>query len=213
MKRLRTLVRDIEQNQARIAALRSDQVRIGEEIETLTQANKANVMTLIGNAVERLDFGSLATNDVLLLISKITESVGDRSAYAASSVAPGTIQTFVRLSRNASVSNRKTLDAAGLRWNGRSGGWTGTVSDAQLVELRQVFGKRVEKPEEGDEGVDLESPVNGVQRALSADVETIATLVGDEHGKAHEDPAPSTPDATLIPRSPFGGFPMRRSTT
>jgi hypothetical protein len=207
-RRLGSLVRDIEQNQARIAALRNDQARIDEEIKTLTMANKTSVMTLVGNAVERLDFGSVAVDDLLSLIAKMAETVGDRSA----SVAPGTIQAVVRLSRNASVSNRKTLDAAGLRWNGRRERWTGLISAAQLAELRQVFGKRVEKPEEGEEGQDPGSPIDGAQGAVSADQEAIAKPADREQEKA-EAAESSTSDATLIPRSPFGGFPVRRSVT
>lgn len=208
-RRLGSLVRDIEQNQARIAALRNDQVRIGKEIEELMLANKANIMTLVGNAVERLDFGSVAIDDLLLLISKMTESVGVRSASVASCISPGTIQAFVRLSRNASVSNRKVLDSAGLRWNGRSGGWTGLVSAAQLAELRQVFGLRVEKPEGGNEGQDL---IDDAQGAVSADVKAIDKPFDEVQGKTDE-AVSSSSDATLIPRSPFGGFPVRRSVT
>jgi hypothetical protein len=206
-RRLGSLVRDIEQNQARIAALRNDQARIDAEIKTLTVANKAAVMTLVGNAVERLDFSSVAVDDLLSLITKMAETVGDRNA----SVAPGTIQAVVRLSRNASVSNREALDAAGLRWNGRRERWIGLVSVAQLTELRQVFGKRVEKPGEGEEGQDPGSPVDGAQGAVSADVEAI-DKPADEEGRTNE-AVSSTVDATVIPRSPFGGFPVRRSVT
>lgn len=211
-RRLGTLVRDIEKNQTRIAALRNDQARIGEEIETLIKANKSNVMKLVGNAVEHLDFGSLAIIDFLSLITKLAETVGDRSA----SVAPGTIQTVVRLSRNASVSNREALDTAGLCWNGRRERWTGLVSAAQLTELRQVFGKRVEKPEEGDEGQDLGSTVDGALGTASADVKAIVTQVHEAPGNAGDaggEEVPSMPDPTRIPRSPFGAFPVRRSVT
>ncbi|ANW00302.1 hypothetical protein [Bradyrhizobium icense] len=214
MKRRRgTLVRDIEQNQARIAALRNEQVRISEEIEELTLANKANVMTLVGNAVERLDFGSVAIGDFLALISKMSETGVNDSASAVSSIGPGTIQTFVRLSRNASVANRKALDAARLRWNGRSGGWTGLVSSAQLAELRNTFGDRVQTPEEGGKGQDLQARLDGAQRGVSGGVEAIAELVSEAHGKTDEEVASPTSGATLIPRLPFGAFPVRRSLT
>lgn len=211
-RRLGSLVRDIEQNQARIVALRNDQARIDEEINTLMMANKANVMTLVGNAVERLDFGSVAVDDLLSLIAKMAKTVGDCSASVTPPLTPGTIQVFVRLSRNASASNRKALDAAGLRWNGRSGGWTGPVSAVQLAALREVFGKRVEKPEEGEAGQDLGSPINGAQGGASADVEAIDKPADEVQGTTGEIVS-SMSDATLIPRSPFGGFPVRRSMT
>jgi hypothetical protein len=212
-RRIGTLVRDIEQNQVRIAALRNDKVRIDTEIEALTMANKTHVMTLVGNAVERLDFGSIAIDDLLSLISKMTETVGNHNASEPTSIDVGTIQTFVRLSRNASVSNRRALDAAGLRWNGRSGGWTGLVSSAQFAELRRVFGERVEKHGESGEGHDPGSTLDRAVVAVSADVGAIATLADEEPGKAAAAEAPSPPDAPLIPRSPFSGFPMRRSAT
>lgn len=214
MKRRRaTLVRDIEQNQARIAALRSEQVRISEEIKELTLANKANVMTLVGNAVERLDFGSVAIGDFLALISKMSETAGNHSTSAVPSMEPGTIQTFVRLSRNASVANRKALDGAGLRWNGRSGGWRGLVSPAQLVGLRHAFGDRVQTREEGDKGQDLQAALGGAQGAVSGGVEAIAVPAGEALGKSDDEVTSSTSDATLIPRLPFGSFPARRSMT
>jgi len=119
------------------------------------------------------------------------------------------IAAEVRLSGNASVSNRKALDAAGLRWNGRRERWTGLLSAAQLVELRRVFDERVEKPKKGEEGQDLQTTAPG---ALSADVEAIVKPADEVQGTTGET-VPSMSDATLIPRSPFGGFPVRHPMT
>ena len=212
-RRLGTLVREIEHNQARIAALRNEQARISAHIEELTLANRASVMTLLGNAVERLDVGSVAIGDLLSLVAKLTETGVNDSASAVSSIEPGTIQTFVRLSRNSSVANRKALDAAGLRWNGRSGGWTGLVSSVQLVELRDTFGDRVQTREEGGKGQDLRARLDGAREAVSSGVEAVAESVGEAHGKSDVEVASPTSGAPLIPRLPFGAFPVRRSLT
>jgi len=215
MKRRTTLVREITENQTRISELRADQARIGKEIEQLILANKAAVMALVGDAVGRLDFGQVAIDDLLSSISTLTESIANRSGSAPPSDGAGTL-AFVRLSRNASTSNRQALKAAGLRWNGRNAGWTGYVSRAQLAELRRVFGKRVEKPEEKPEDVDAgEDPGSspeGAQGLVSADVGAVAVPVQGEQGQTDE-AAPSVSAATMAIRLPFGGFPVRRSVT
>jgi hypothetical protein len=213
MKRRTTLVREITETQARISELRRHQARICEEIEELTSANKANVMALVGDAVGRADFGQVAIDDLLSSISALAESVANRSGSTAPSDGAETFQAFVRLSRNASTSNCAALKAAGLHWHGRSAGWTGCVSRAQLAELRRVFGKRVEKPEDVDVGEDVGSSLEGAQGAVSADVEAIAVPVEAEQGQTNVAAPPASAATMTMMRSPFGGFPARRSVT
>src|ERR1700759_3285101 len=157
MKRPTPLVREITQNQARIAELRKDQVRIGAEIDGLISANKANVMALVGDAVERLDFGQLKIEDLLSSISKLAESGADHPDLMTEPVEG--IRVVVRLSRNASAANRKALKAAGLRWNGRVPGWTGYVTSAQLAELGRLFGARVENRDQASPAQNTGTPV------------------------------------------------------
>ena len=172
-------------------------------------ANKDAVMAIVGDAVGRLDFGQVAIDDLLSSIAALTESIANRSDPAAPSGGAGAL-VFVRLSRNASASNRQALKAAGLRWNGRSAGWTGSVSRAQLAELRCVFGKRVEKPEGVDAGEDPGSSPEGAERAVSADAAANAVTVQGDQGQTDE-VVPSVSAATM--RLPFGSFPVRRSVT
>ncbi|MCA1526504.1 hypothetical protein [Bradyrhizobium yuanmingense] len=51
---------------------------------------------------------------------------------------------IVRLTRNTSAVNRVMLENAGVRWNGRSGVWSGRVTPSALERLRDVFPDRVE---------------------------------------------------------------------
>ncbi|SRR5258707_8146957 len=75
MKRPRTLVREIMQTQERIAVLRDDQARIGQEISHLIATNKTKVMELVGDAVGRLDLSQLPINDFLFGLSGLCEGV------------------------------------------------------------------------------------------------------------------------------------------
>jgi hypothetical protein len=210
MKRPATLVREITQNQARIAELRNDQVRIGAEIEGLISANKANVMALVGDAVGRLDFGQLKIEDLLSSISKL---VGGAEHTDSMAEPVEGIRVVVRLSRNASAANRKALKVAGLRWNGRVPGWTGYVTSAQLDELGRLFGERVENRDQASAAQDTSTPVETAAGPLSADVEAVAALVeGQEQGRT-DGGSPSTSAATITMRLPFGAFPVRRSPT
>ena len=213
MKRRTTLVREITETQARISELRRHQARICEEIEELTSANKASVMALVGDAVGRIDWGQVAIDDLLSSISALAESVANRSGSTAPPDGVETFQAFVRFSRNASASNCAALKAAGLRWHGRNAGWTGYVSRTELVELRRVFGKRVEKPEDVDVGEDIGSSLEDAQGAVSADVGAIAVPVEAEQGQTDVAAPSASPATTTMTRSPFGGFPVRRSVT
>jgi len=213
MKRPRTLVREIELNQVRIAVLREDHARIGQEISHLVAANNAKVMELVGAEIERLDLGQLPIHDLLSSLSKLGEGgVVDNVLPTSLPEAEANIHAFVKLSRNASASNRRMLESAGLHWHGRAGGWIGNVTPDELAHLRRAFGERVERPECGDRG-DPAMPQERVPGAFSADVAAIAAPAEEEQGQADTaipegQSIATTATATL--RSSFG-FP-RRST-
>jgi hypothetical protein len=205
MKRPRTLVHEIELNQTRIAVLREDHARIGQEISHLVAANKAKVVELVEAEVERLDLSQLPIHNLLTSLSKLGEAVGvDRVLPASFLEAEPSIQAFVKLSRNASASNRQVLESAGLHWHGRDGGWAGNVTPAQLAHLRRAFGERVEKPECGAGG-DPVMPLERVPGAVSADVAAIAAPAEQADTAVREGQSIAT--ATAL-RSSFG-FPRR----
>ncbi|WMT76976.1 hypothetical protein [Bradyrhizobium sp. Ash2021] len=209
MKKTAKLAREIEHAQAKIALLCQEQARIGQEISHLVATNKAKMMELVGATVERWDLSQVPVQALLSSLSKLSQDVvHDRPNLAD----VANIQTFVRFGRNASASNRQRLEAAGLHWNGREGGWVGKVTETELAVLRHAFGARVEKPEhvraEDNSGMSPED----AQGALSADVEAMVTSAEERQGQA----ATAAPEeqfnamATLRPSS--FGFPLRRPT-
>jgi hypothetical protein len=197
MKRFATLVHEITQNQVRIKILRSDQARIDAEIETLTLATKASVVDLLGR---QLDFGQLAIEDLLAALSK----------FAAIPPPGRATDVLVRLSANTGSSNRSVLATANLHWNGRRQRWTGSVSEDQLVRLRERFGDRVEDPAQAAAAQDTGPGVEAAPVHVSADVKAIVDAVEGNPGPADADGSPSASAATSL-RLPFGGFPVRRS--
>lgn len=90
---------------------------------------------------------------------------------------------FVRLTRNASADNREILAREGLRWNGRSAGWSGRVTPEALQRLRDAFPGRVEGP---------------------SDAESSAAHAQDKAGLEAEAEAPpvASPDAPLVNLEP-----------
>jgi hypothetical protein len=207
MKRPTTLVREIELIQAKIALLRREQARIEGEVSDLVATNKAKMMELVGATVERWDLSQVPVQALVSSLSKWSEDVvHDRPSLAGAA----NIEAFVRFGRNASASNRQRLEAPGLHWNGRDGGWVGKVTEAQLELLRHAFGARVEKPElvraEENPGVSLED----AQDALSADVEAIVASAEEGQGQADAAEPEEQFNARATLRSPPFGFPSRR---
>jgi hypothetical protein len=120
MKKTTKLVREIELTQARIAALREDHARIGQEISHLVAQNKARIMELLGATVERLDLSRLPIHALLSPLSKLAEDVDHDRPNA---LEEANIEAFVKIGRNASSTNRRVLEMAGLHWHGRHAGW------------------------------------------------------------------------------------------
>ncbi len=208
MKRHTGLVREIELIQAKIALLRREQARIDGEISNLIATHNAKMMVLVEATVERWDLSQVRVQTLVSSLSKVSEAVVNDGP---SSTATANIQAFVRFGRNASASNRERLEAAGLHWNGREGGWVGKTTEAQLADLHRTFGARVEKPKLVRAGEDLGEPLKDAQGALSADVEAIATPAEEEQGQAGAAGLEEPFNATTLRPSSFG-FPTRRTT-
>ena len=126
----------------------------------------------------------------------------------------GDIHVVVKLSRNASVSNRRVLAAAGLHWHGRLGRWTGKTNTEALESLRSAFGERVEAralalpvEEAGPERVDAPDSNASV---LDADVKAIAADLAETEAV---EPGPNQSAATAslrVPLHSLRGFPRVR---
>jgi hypothetical protein len=210
MKKTTKLVREIEHAQAKIAVLREEHARTGQELSYWVGMHKNKVMELVGATVERVDLSQVPIHNLLSSLSRLGEDAYDRSNATLAEEAD--IEVFVKIGRNASSSNRQALEMAGLHWHGRQAGWVGVVSTAQLVELRRTFGGRVEKPEqvgaEEDAGVRQEDAPD----AVAVDVEAIA-VPPEEQGQVDtavsEEQSVST--ATRLRSSSFG-FPLPRPT-
>ena len=176
MKRPMTLSREIESIQAKIAERRRDRARIDSEISNLLAISKAKMAALVGVTLERWDLSDVPVQTLLRCLAKVTED----AIHKPTSPAPAAdLQVFVKFGRNASPLNREKLMAAGLHWNGREGGWVGNCTAAQISDLRQTFGGRLEKPEaipaEGDPGISA----GGAQETLSSDADTMAKSSDD----------------------------------
>jgi hypothetical protein len=207
------LIREIEHAQAKIAALREEYARTGQELSYWVGMHKSKVVELVGATVERLDLSHVPIQNLLSSLTQLGDDAV-RNGANATLAEEADIEVFVKIGRNASSSNRRALETAGLHWHGRQAGWLGVVTTAQLAELRRTFGGRLEKPEqvgaEEDPGVSQEDP----PEAVSVDVEAIATPAGEERGQvgtaASEEQSVSAEMTTL--RSSSFGFPLRRPT-
>jgi hypothetical protein len=209
MKRPRTLVREIESNQTRIAELREDHARIGREIAHLVAANNAKVLQIVGAEVERLNLSQLPIHNLLSSLSMLGKGlVVDPGLPTSSPKTDANIQAFVKLSRNASASNRRLLESAGLHWHGRDAGWTGNVTPAALADLRLAFGERVEKPAR-DAGGGPATPLESVPPAFSAEVAAIATLAEEGQGQVDSAVPGKESVSTATAKLPSFVFPRR----
>jgi hypothetical protein len=139
------------------------------------------------------------------------------SALTPAGLPSGDIEVVVKLSRNASLGNRRTLAAAGLHWHGRIGKWTGKTSAGTLEGLRRAFGERVEGralagPAE-EAGLDRVDAPDGNASALDADVKAIAADLAmmAEPEAVESQPNQSAATASLpVPLHSLRGFPRAR---
>ncbi|MDB5577432.1 MAG: hypothetical protein JWR80_2608 [Bradyrhizobium sp.] len=200
MKRQHTRLKEIEGGRIELAHLLDQRAMLNAGILQLEAAQEARIEDTILEAVRRWRIARLPIGEVLAVLEQLADTQNVPVMSAASAVAPaglpsGDIEVVVKLSRNASVSNRRALAAAGLHWNGRVGRWIGKTSAETLESLHRGFGGRVEgtalatpAEEAGSERVDTP---DCDASALGADLEAIAT------GEA----AVAEPDSVEIPAS------------
>jgi hypothetical protein len=120
-KRPAALVREIETDQARIAGLRKERDRIDQEILHLLATNKDRLVRLVSGTVEQLDLSRLPVRALVSSLAMLSEDAEDEAERLPEEEA--TIDTFVKIGRNVSLSNRLALEGAGLHWHGaRPGG-------------------------------------------------------------------------------------------
>jgi len=71
MKMTTKLVREIEHAQAKIAVLREEHARTGQELSHWIGIHKNKVMELVGATVERLDLSQMPIHDLLSSLSRL----------------------------------------------------------------------------------------------------------------------------------------------
>lgn len=157
MKR-RNPVKVLEASELVLARLRADRTRLDAEIASLEERHEADVQQFVLEAVKRLNLTQVPAASLLAGLEQLAQGArvdrpmfepGNTSANAGTSDAPrqDLAAAFVRLTRNTSADNREILAREGMRWNGRSAGWSGRVSREALQRLRDAFPGRVEGPE------------------------------------------------------------------
>jgi hypothetical protein len=134
--------RELEVTDANLARLREKSARLIAEIAALEETREVQALEMLKEAgVARLPLA------VLEKLAAEAREAGERQASVSCADDAGErVETFVRLTANASMANRKALREAGLCWNGKAGGWTGRVTGAALAGLSERFGDRVGAP-------------------------------------------------------------------
>ena len=193
--------------------------QLDAEILELEAAQEARVEDAILEAVRRWRIARLPIGEVLAVLEQLADTTNmpvptSESALVPAGLPSGDIRVVVKLSRNASVSNRRVLAAAGLHWHGRLGRWAGKTNTEALESLRSAFGERVEvralalpAEEAGPERVDAP---DSAASALDADVKAIAALLAETETV---EPGPNQSAATAsLPASlhSLRGFPRAR---
>jgi hypothetical protein len=219
MKRQHTRIKEIERSQTELAHLHDQRAHLDAEILKLEAAQAARVEDVILEAVRRWRIARLPIGGVLAVLEQLADTQNMPAPTSESALTPaglpaGDIRVVVKLSRNASVSNRRVLAAAGLHWHGRLGRWTGNANTEVLESLRSAFGERVEAralalpaEEAGPERVD--APDSDAS-ALDADVKAIAAVLAETEAV---EPGPNQSAATAsLPASLYSlrGFPRAR---
>ena len=222
MKRQHTRIKEIEGGRIELAHLFDQRAQLDAEILRLEAAQEARVEAVLLETIRKLGIARLPIGEVLAILKQLAEIQNvpvpaSERALAPAGLPSGDVEVVVKLSRNASVSNRRALAAAGLHWNGRAGRWIGKTSAETLEGLHRAFGGRVEEralampaDEVGSERMDaLDSDAS----ALDADVKAIAADLATVAQPEAFEPAPAQSAATaslrVLSHSPRG-FPRVR---
>jgi hypothetical protein len=216
MKRPR--IREIERSQTELAHLHDQRAQLDAEILQLEAAQEARVEAVLLETIRKLGIARLPIGEVLTILKQLAEIQNmPVPASESAGAASDSVEVTVKISRNAAPDKRRELSAAGLRWNGRIGRWTGKINQEALEKLRRAFGERVEErapvalPEEaGPERVDAE---DSDASALGADVSTIVAVLATVAEPKAVQPAPAQSAATAslrVPLHSLRGFPRVR---
>lgn len=245
MKKLKTIVEQLENSSVRLAALQRQRDELLREISRTKEEHDLGVERMIVDIVRRDGIANLPIGEIVATLHRLASStaeslndiqsekmIGPRSDVVADvrrDAGPQSgIETFVRISCNASADNRQRLQDAGLAWNGRKGGFVGWTDAATIARLRETFGARVLKPVQVMSSCDPRQVTDDDVVGLVAEVQDEPCGSGDSESPSDESIDcggwPSTdpgvdPDAktsataamsALHAPSPSRGFPARR---
>jgi len=210
----RNHIKKLERIDSELAALRDEHARICVRIAELETTRRTGIAAFASEIVSGLDLSRVSVSQLMDRLATLNDvrHADDDSAATEGDVnhARGDVNVFVRISRNASVEKRALLDAHGLRWNGRTGGWSGSVSATQLAKLHLVFKSKVTaRPMPGaDEpsAISQESAVSPVCAGDTGQHEPDATqTMRDRADQVEQSPVRPVMTTTL-----FRGLPVRR---
>lgn len=144
----RSHIKQLERIDNELAALRDQQMRIGARIATLEAMRKTGLLEIASEIVSGLDLSHVPVSRLIERLTMLNEvhHDDDDSVMVEEDVnreRDDDIKAFVKISRNTTAEKRAVLEANGLCWNGRAGGWSGSVSAVQLAKLHIVFKSRV----------------------------------------------------------------------
>jgi len=246
MKRPNTIFKELENSGAKLVALQRQQDELASEISRMKQEHDLGVERMIIDIVRRRGIANLPVSEIVATLDRLAGFTGESLSDVRSEEVTGPrndaiasdgqqdatpesgVETFVKISSNASADNRRVLEAAGLRWNGKQGGFVGRTDVAALEKLREAFGARVLKPVQ----VGLSEHVTADKHApaTAAEVQEAPSGLGDGEGaldkpndrgggSGTDSVADSDPDAkspasaamsALRALSPPRGFPPRK---
>jgi hypothetical protein len=148
LKREATKLKELESSRVLIEQLRVKRAELDSQIRSLEEEHEAAFMVGMTELTKRLGIAKLPYAKVVAALQGLALQTGpmDVPDKHDDVVVEGMVDIFVRLSANTSAAKRRALGAAGLRWNGRVGRWTGKVSASKVESLRAMFGDRVESP-------------------------------------------------------------------
>jgi hypothetical protein len=238
MKRRPRIIKELETSEVALERLLADRARIDAQIAALRQRREADVLQLVLETTKRLNLAQLPAASILAGLEQLVQGArvdrlvfdpAGNSADADTSNDPRQelVDAFVRLTRNTSGSNREILAREGVRWNGRSGGWSGRITLDALQRLRDVFPGRVDGPsctessaalsQDEADGSAVEAAVPPIESldAPLVNMEDEASRVAppeelDEAEVAVPAKQPAVPAATRLMTSPFRVLPPRR---
>lgn len=249
MKRARTIVKELESSGARLAALQRQQDDLASEISRAKKEHDLGVERMIIDIVRRNGIANLPIADIVASLDRLAKAedlAGDRrpeeapgprddvvaAAEQADAAGEPGAETFVKISSNASADNRQTLENAGLRWNGKRGGYIGRTDAATIARLRETFGARVLKPVQVSSSEPQHVTLDKDGTGMVAEVQEACSEPGDGEGMLDESndsggsstdsvadsdadgksPAPAAMSTLRAPPS-SRGFPQRKSVT